>query len=307
MGLVPNTHVAGRMAHARRGWSRVGAVVIVGLLVAACQSGSYGTGVLDAIPTGSPPHSAPASAGPVRDVDGFDTSGRPVTDRHDGRRLAVRAGGGRSQDRRPGRRLRRVRDHPRGPGHPSGTRDARRPQRRPDDPRLRDEARGLGLRSRPQEDRDPDVPLGRDAPRRGRPVAGRLRDRVLRRRPRLEGHAHDARGSGPTPRWSRRPRAVRRQGRVRIVQFAFVPASLDVAVGTRVSWTNDDPTPHTVTADRRRVRLEAAGPGRQLLGRARHARNVTPSTARSTRPWSERVHGALKPRIRPTDASGWTG
>jgi plastocyanin len=38
-------------------------------------------------------------------------------------------------------------------------------------------------------------------------------------------------------------------GTVRIVQFAFVAASLDVAVGTRVTWTNDDPAPHTVTAD----------------------------------------------------------
>jgi plastocyanin len=38
-------------------------------------------------------------------------------------------------------------------------------------------------------------------------------------------------------------------GTVRIVQFAFVAASTDVAVGTTVKWTNDDPTPHTVTAD----------------------------------------------------------
>ena len=36
---------------------------------------------------------------------------------------------------------------------------------------------------------------------------------------------------------------------VRIVQFAFVPVSLEVPVGTRVSWVNDDPAPHTVTAD----------------------------------------------------------
>jgi plastocyanin len=38
-------------------------------------------------------------------------------------------------------------------------------------------------------------------------------------------------------------------GDARIVQFAFVPASLDVPVGSRVTWTNGDPTPHTVTAD----------------------------------------------------------
>lgn len=38
-------------------------------------------------------------------------------------------------------------------------------------------------------------------------------------------------------------------GTARIVQFAFVAASLDVPAGTRVTWTNDDPAPHTVTAD----------------------------------------------------------
>ncbi len=38
-------------------------------------------------------------------------------------------------------------------------------------------------------------------------------------------------------------------GSVRIVQFAFVPASLDVAAGSTVTWSNDDPTAHTVTAE----------------------------------------------------------
>jgi len=38
-------------------------------------------------------------------------------------------------------------------------------------------------------------------------------------------------------------------GTARIVQFAFVAASLDVPAGTRVTWLNDDPAPHTVTAD----------------------------------------------------------
>jgi plastocyanin len=38
-------------------------------------------------------------------------------------------------------------------------------------------------------------------------------------------------------------------GRARIVQFAFVAATLDVRAGARVTWTNEDPTPHTVTAD----------------------------------------------------------
>jgi plastocyanin len=38
-------------------------------------------------------------------------------------------------------------------------------------------------------------------------------------------------------------------GTVRIVQFAFVAASIDVVAGGSVTWTNEDPEPHTVTAD----------------------------------------------------------
>jgi plastocyanin len=40
-------------------------------------------------------------------------------------------------------------------------------------------------------------------------------------------------------------------GAVRIVQFAFVAADLDVEAGSRITWTNEDPTPHTVTAEAR--------------------------------------------------------
>ncbi|HSW42773.1 MAG TPA: plastocyanin/azurin family copper-binding protein [Patescibacteria group bacterium] len=36
---------------------------------------------------------------------------------------------------------------------------------------------------------------------------------------------------------------------VEIAGFAFGPAALRVPVGTEVTWTNSDPTPHTVTAD----------------------------------------------------------
>ena len=36
---------------------------------------------------------------------------------------------------------------------------------------------------------------------------------------------------------------------VSISNFAFEPAELGVAAGTEVTWTNDDPAPHTVTAD----------------------------------------------------------
>jgi plastocyanin len=36
---------------------------------------------------------------------------------------------------------------------------------------------------------------------------------------------------------------------VEIVNFAFAPASLTVAAGTTVTWTNNDSASHTVTAD----------------------------------------------------------
>ncbi len=36
---------------------------------------------------------------------------------------------------------------------------------------------------------------------------------------------------------------------VAITGFAFEPATLRVAAGTEVTWTNGDPTPHTVTAE----------------------------------------------------------
>ena len=38
-------------------------------------------------------------------------------------------------------------------------------------------------------------------------------------------------------------------GTVRIVQFAFVAADIDVAAGNEVTWTNEDPAPHTVTSE----------------------------------------------------------
>lgn len=36
---------------------------------------------------------------------------------------------------------------------------------------------------------------------------------------------------------------------VRVVDFAFEPATLEVSVGTTVTWTNDGQRPHTITAD----------------------------------------------------------
>ncbi len=49
---------------------------------------------------------------------------------------------------------------------------------------------------------------------------------------------------------------------VRIVQFAFVAAALDVPVGTTVTWTNEDPAPHTVTADDGSFDSKQLDPGR---------------------------------------------
>jgi len=40
-----------------------------------------------------------------------------------------------------------------------------------------------------------------------------------------------------------------RTGAVSVVGFAFSPDRIEVAPDTEVSWRNDDPTPHTVTAD----------------------------------------------------------
>jgi len=46
----------------------------------------------------------------------------------------------------------------------------------------------------------------------------------------------------------RRPLLPSEGAAVTIGGFAFQPGSLEVAAGTTVTWTNDDPTQHTVTA-----------------------------------------------------------
>jgi plastocyanin len=46
----------------------------------------------------------------------------------------------------------------------------------------------------------------------------------------------------------RRPSVPSDSAAVSIAGFAFQPGSLEVAAGTTVTWTNDDPAPHTVTA-----------------------------------------------------------
>ena len=46
-----------------------------------------------------------------------------------------------------------------------------------------------------------------------------------------------------------------------ITQFAFDPPALEVAAGTTVTWTNQDPAPHTVTADDGSFASEILEPG----------------------------------------------
>jgi plastocyanin len=48
---------------------------------------------------------------------------------------------------------------------------------------------------------------------------------------------------------------------VSIANFAFAPASLTVAVGTTVTWTNSDTAGHTVTADDGSFKSNTLGTG----------------------------------------------
>jgi len=43
--------------------------------------------------------------------------------------------------------------------------------------------------------------------------------------------------------------ALAATGSVPITKFAYQPSVITVAVGSTVTWTNDDPAPHSVTAD----------------------------------------------------------
>lgn len=48
---------------------------------------------------------------------------------------------------------------------------------------------------------------------------------------------------------------------VKIDNFSFGPASLTVAPGTTVTWTNDDDVPHTVVSDDKAFRSKALDTG----------------------------------------------
>jgi plastocyanin len=56
------------------------------------------------------------------------------------------------------------------------------------------------------------------------------------------GHSHQAK---PTP--------AARTLQVKIDNFSFLPASATVPVGTKVTWTNRDDMPHTVTSTDKRI------------------------------------------------------
>jgi plastocyanin len=45
------------------------------------------------------------------------------------------------------------------------------------------------------------------------------------------------------------PQAQAQNAEVKIDNFSFTPASITVAVGTTVTWTNHDDIPHTVVSD----------------------------------------------------------
>lgn len=49
---------------------------------------------------------------------------------------------------------------------------------------------------------------------------------------------------------------------VNIANFAFTPPSLTVPAGTTVTWTNNDTTTHTVTADNKSFDSGALNPGK---------------------------------------------
>ncbi len=58
-------------------------------------------------------------------------------------------------------------------------------------------------------------------------------------------------GTTPAPTTGAAPGGAGSAGKasVTVANFAFSPASLTVSVGTTVTWTNQDPTAHTVTSD----------------------------------------------------------
>ncbi|MGA2928737.1 MAG: cupredoxin domain-containing protein [Solirubrobacteraceae bacterium] len=58
---------------------------------------------------------------------------------------------------------------------------------------------------------------------------------------------------------------------VKIMNFAFMPARVEVSSGTRVVWTNEDSDPHTVTTDEPGFSSQALDTGQaymRVMGKA---------------------------------------
>ena len=82
---------------------------------------------------------------------------------------------------------------------------------------------------------------------------------------------------------------------VTIVDFAFQPASLEVSVGTTVTWTNSGASPHTVTADNGAFDSGRLPPG---------ARFSQTFDAAGTFTYHCKIHPQMAGTIVVTDASG---
>jgi plastocyanin len=82
---------------------------------------------------------------------------------------------------------------------------------------------------------------------------------------------------------------------VTIVDFAFQPASLEVSVGTTVTWTNSGASPHTVTADNGAFDSGRLPPGASFSQTFEAAGTVT---------YHCEIHSQMAGTIVVTDASG---
>jgi len=82
--------------------------------------------------------------------------------------------------------------------------------------------------------------------------------------------ATPAGGSGPV-----RVELHRRVVHVTIMNFAFVPARVEVSPGTRVVWTNQDSDPHTVTTDHPGFSSQALDTGQTFAEVVRKVGTVT--------------------------------
>jgi plastocyanin len=63
--------------------------------------------------------------------------------------------------------------------------------------------------------------------------------------------------------------------RVKISNFAFVPARIVVSPGTKVVWTNEDSDPHTVTTDRPGFSSQALDTGARFTEVVKQGGTVT--------------------------------